>query len=110
MASWQIGNLAMRQPMARPSLAERMQTAARPEARSSALEQRATPSPANDGDRPRGFFAATRAGKKKITAAVAPDVHLRFRQLGLEVGKGNESLLLEAISDLFIKYGKPPIA
>jgi hypothetical protein len=101
--------------MKRPSLAERMQQAARPEPSSIPLapapERTAGPSVANDrGDQPRGFYAATRAGKKKITAAVAPDVHLRFRQLGLETGKGNETLLIEAISDLFVKYGRPPIA
>ena len=50
------------------------------------------------------------AGKKKITAAVGPNIHLQFRQLGLEAGKTNETLLIEAINDLFIKYGKPPIA
>jgi hypothetical protein len=99
--------------MKRPSLAETMQKVARPEApRAVRAADEAVPAhrPANDRERPRGFYAATRAGKKKITAAVAPDVHLRFRQLGLEVGKGNESLLIEAINDLFIKHGKPPIA
>jgi hypothetical protein len=97
--------------MKRPSLAETMKRAARPELPSAASAAAPTPAepPANDGGPPRGFYAATRAGKKKITAAVAPDVHLRFRQLGLEAGKGNETLLVEAISDLFVKYGKPPI-
>lgn len=100
--------------MKRPSLAETMQRAARPETTTAAplpaAAPPAQPAPANDGGQRRGFYAATRAGKKKITAAVTPDVHLRFRQLGLEAGKGNESLLIEAISDLFVKYGKPPIA
>lgn len=100
--------------MKRPSLAETMQRAARPATTPAASPAPAEPStqaaPTNAGGRPRGFYAATRAGKKKITAAVAPDVHLRFRQLGLEAGKGNEMLLIEAISDLFIKYGKPPVA
>jgi len=101
--------------MKRPSLAETMQKAARPEthrpapaAEPAALS--APAEPANDSPQPRGFYAATRAGKKKLTAAVSPDVHLKFRQLGLEVGKGNEALLIEAINDLFLKYGKPPIA
>lgn len=91
-----------------------MQKVARPDAARSppaVPEQSAPPQPiANDRERPRAFYAATRAGKKKLTAAVSPDVHRSFRQLGLEVEKGNESLLLEAINDLFIKYGKPPIA
>lgn len=112
MAKRQYGNEAT---MKRPSLAERMQQAVRPES-SSVLsapspEPIAGPTAANDkGDHTRAFYAATRVGKKKITAAVTPDVHLRFRQLGLDAGKGNETLLIEAISDLFVKYGKPPIA
>jgi hypothetical protein len=93
----------------RPSLAETMQKVARPEVRRLIP---AADEPALDEvtERPRNFYAATRAGKKKITAAVGPDVHLKFRQLGLEAGKTNENLLIEAINDLFIKYGKPPIA
>jgi hypothetical protein len=97
--------------MKRPSLAETMQRAARPDTSPPPAPAAERPSPvANAGGQPRPFYAATRAGKKKITAAVTPDVHLRFRQLGLEAGKGNETLLTEAISDLFVKYGKPPIA
>jgi hypothetical protein len=98
--------------MKRPSLAEKMRQAARPETPRSVPDEAtaSAPPPANDRERPAGFYAATRAGKKKLTAAVAPDVHLKFRQLGLELGKGNETLLIEAISDLFVKYGKPPIA
>jgi hypothetical protein len=93
----------------RPSLAETMQKVARPEARR--LMPAADEPALDEGtERPRNFYAATRAGKKKITAAVGPDVHLKFRQLGLEAGKTNENLLIEAINDLFIKYGKPPIA
>jgi hypothetical protein len=112
MANRQYGNEAT---MKRPSLAERMQQAVRPAPSSipsaPALEPTPAPPAANDrADHPRAFYAATRAGKKKVTAAVTPDVHLRFRQLGLEAGKGNETLLIEAISDLFVKYGKPPIA
>jgi hypothetical protein len=98
--------------MKRPSLAETMQRAARRETSpppAPAVAERPSPV-ANAGGQSRPFYAATRAGKKKITAAVPPDVHLRFRQLGLEAGKGNETLLTEAISDLFVKYGKPPIA
>ena len=57
-----------------------------------------------------GYFAATRVGKKKLTAAVAPAAHMQFRQLALELGKKGEVLLIEAINDLFSKYGKPPVA
>jgi hypothetical protein len=110
-AKRQLGNPAMRQDVKRPSLAETMQRAARSETSPPPAPAAERPSPiVSERDQPRRFYAATRAGKKKITATVAPDVHLRFRQLGLEAGKGNETLLTEAISDLFVKYGKPPIA
>ena len=92
----------------RPSLAETMQKVARPETRR--LAPAANDPVSETAERPRNFYAATRAGKKKITAAVGPNVHLQFRQLGLEAGKTNETLLIEAINNLFIKYGKPPIA
>jgi hypothetical protein len=93
----------------RPSRAETMQKVARPEVRRLAVAADETAPEAGEGGA-RRFYAATRAGKKKITAAVGPEVHLKFRQLGLEAGKTNEVLLIEAINDLFIKYGKPPIA
>jgi hypothetical protein len=55
------------------------------------------------------FYAATRVGKKKVTAALVPTDHKRLRQLGLEVDATTEALLVEAISDLFVKYGKQAI-
>jgi hypothetical protein len=66
--------------------------------------------PATPNPEGRGFYAATRAGKKKITAAVDPAAHVQFRQLALELDKKGEAILIEAINDLFRKYGKPPIA
>ena len=93
----------------RPSLAETMQKVARPEpAAAPALPPRAIqPEPEREG---RSFYAATRAGKKKLTAAVDPAAHVQFRQLALDLDKKGEALLIEAINDLFRKYGKPPIA
>ena len=93
----------------RPSLAETMQKVARPEpaaapARPADVTQ---PLPVREG---KGFYAATRAGKKKLTTAVDPGAHVQFRQLALELDKKGEALLIEAINDLFTKYGKPPIA
>jgi hypothetical protein len=52
-----------------------------------------------------GFYAATRVGKKKVTASLAPVDHKRLRQLALERDATTEALLSEAISDLFAKYG-----
>jgi hypothetical protein len=60
-------------------------------------------------ERRAGFYAATREGKKKLTATVSPPDHKRFKYLGLEIDKGGERMLLEAISDYFVKHGKLPI-
>jgi len=56
--------------------------------------------------RDQGFYAATRVGKKKVTATLAPVDHKRLRQLALERDATTEALLAEAINDLFAKYGK----
>ena len=94
----------------RPSLAERMQKVARPEpAAAPVTPPRSVTQPAPEPEG-RGFYAATRAGKKKLTTAVDPGAHLQFRHLALELDKKGEALLIEAINDLFTKYGKPPIA
>jgi hypothetical protein len=95
----------------RPSLAESMrQAVTAPEPAPSA----APPSPAPAALPPPskgqvGFYAATRVGKKKVTATLAPTDHKRLRQLALERDATTEALLSEAISDLFAKYGKAAI-
>lgn len=55
---------------------------------------------------PRGFFAATRIGKKKVTAALDPAAHKKLKALAVDREQTTESLLQEAIADLFRKYGK----
>jgi hypothetical protein len=69
-----------------------------------------TPSPEAANERPQGFYAATRAGKKKVTATLSPEAHRQFKGLAVDQGGKIEGLLTEAINDLFRKYGKPPIA
>ena len=51
------------------------------------------------------FHAATRAGKKKVTAPLTPEDHKRLRHLALDRDVTTEALLVEAINDLFAKYG-----
>lgn len=51
------------------------------------------------------FHAATRAGKKKVTAPLTPEDHKRLRHLALDRDATTEALLVEAINDLFVKYG-----
>jgi len=55
---------------------------------------------AGEGRRP----AATRAGKKKVTAPLDPAEHKRLKALAVERETTTEALLTEAIRDLFAKY------
>jgi len=80
-----------------------MPSAPSPEPRTQA---RATTPP----ERPKGFYAATRAGKKKATATMSDEAHRQLKMLAVEQGGGIEKLLTEAINDLFRKYGKQSIA
>jgi hypothetical protein len=102
----------------RPSLAESMRQAASSDAPPTVS---AAPPPrppvaiavvpaANEAPRPAGFFAATRAGKKKVTATLAPAAHKQLKGLAVERDATTEALLAEAINDLFVKYGKSKIA
>ena len=93
----------------RPSLAAAMQLAAKP----ARAEQPEPPPPATAlaaAERGPGFYAATRTGKKKVTAPLSEEAHKQFRVLAAERGAKGEALLIEALNDLFQKYGKPPIA
>lgn len=72
----------------------------------------AKPAPAVSADaqeRRKGFYAATRAGKKKATATLSNEAHRQLKLLALDHG-GVEAVLTEAINDLFRKYQMPPIA
>jgi hypothetical protein len=97
----------------RPSLAESLRSAATmPQpAAAPAVTKPALPAPTarRPAERKQGFYAATRVGKKKVTAPLDPPDHKRLRQLALERDATTEVLLTEAISDLFIKYGKAAI-
>jgi hypothetical protein len=94
----------------RPSLAETMrQAATAPEPARPAPAAPAQVSAPEPSGGERSFYAATRVGKKKVTATLAPSDHKRLRQLALERDATTEALLTEAISDLFAKYGKAAI-
>jgi len=95
----------------RPSLAESMRqvaheeptparvvtvTARMPQAETPPLE----PIVANTS----AFHAATRMGKKKVTANLDPAAHKRLKGLAVERETTTEALLDEAIRDLFAKY------
>jgi hypothetical protein len=57
--------------------------------------------------RPAGSYAATRIGKKKVTATLNPAAHKRLKGLAVEKDTTTEALLTEAINDLFAKYDLP---
>ncbi len=95
----------------RPSLAETMGQAVRPESEALPVTSPAvTPAPilaaptASAGRPAAGFYAATRAGEKKVTAALDPALHKRFKSLSVEREVRAEALLIEAITDLLAKY------
>jgi len=98
----------------RPSLAETMRQAvkvdlpptAAPAPASLAAQPMAPPASKPDTTaRPAGFYAATRAGKKKVTAALDPITHKQLKSLAVDKEVTTEALLAEAISDLLTKHG-----
>jgi len=52
----------------------------------------------------------SRVGKKAITGYFDPAVSRQLKQLALDEEKHVQDLLGEALNDLFVKYGRPPIA
>ena len=52
----------------------------------------------------------SRRGKKAITGFFDPTVSRQLKQLALDEDKTIQSLLSEALNDLFIKHDRTPIA
>jgi len=52
----------------------------------------------------------SRIGKKIVSGHFDPAVSKQFRTIGLEHDRTGQDLLTEALNDLFVKYGKSPIA
>jgi len=100
----------------RPSLAESMRAVAEaPASAPSTSSPLPTPIPSREKqtkdvtERPKGFYAATRVGKKKATATLNTEAHRQLKLLAVDHGSV-EALLIEAINDLFRKHGMKPIA
>jgi hypothetical protein len=51
----------------------------------------------------------SRAGRVMIAGHFYPAVHLELKILALREGKTLNSILAEAITDLFAKYGRPSV-
>ena len=50
------------------------------------------------------------AGRTSIAAYLDEETHQQFRILSVELKRSGQNLLIEALNDLFKKYGKAPIA
>lgn len=59
---------------------------------------------------PIGARTPSRIGKKTVAAHFDPAVSRQLKLIGLETDRSTQALLREAINDLFVKYGKGPIA
>ena len=94
----------------RPSLAESMRAVAdAPEPKIPAAIVPLEPVQEQPPRPKQGFYAATRAGKKKATVTLTAEAHRQLKLLAVDHG-GVEALLIEAVNDLFKKHGKQPIA
>src|SRR5690349_7328826 len=52
----------------------------------------------------------SRRGKKAVTGHFDPAVPRQLKQLALDNDSSVQALLAEALNDLFVKYGRKPIA
>jgi hypothetical protein len=84
----------------RPSLAENMLRAVQPEPIDEVAANRNSTRP--HASHP--FHAATRVGKKKVTANLLPPTHKLLKTLAVQRETTTEALLSEAIGDLLSKY------
>ena len=88
----------------KPSLAESMRNAVQVSEPASSVAPTLA-SLSTSAPKVAGSQTATRAGKKKVTAPLAPEDHKRLKRLALDRDATTEALLVEAINDLFAKYG-----
>ncbi len=52
----------------------------------------------------------SRQKKKSINAFIDPAAATQLKILSAEIGKTQQEVFIEAINDVFIKYGKKPLA
>jgi hypothetical protein len=112
MANWLISNTAIQDAgmNKRPSLAKSLTQSVEQAARPNSVEPEPTVAEEPTKVTPAGYRAATRVGKKKVTVPLEPEAHKSLRLLAIDKNTTAEALLLEAVRDLFAKYGRPPIA
>ena len=59
---------------------------------------------------PRSQVPPSRAGQKPITAFFPEPVRIQLKMMAAEQRRSMESMIGEALNDLFAKHGKPEIA
>jgi len=84
----------------RPSLAESMKAVGAQSTLAAPIKE-----PPLSAERPEGrpYFAATRAGMKRLTVVVEPEEHRRVKRLSADTGRSIEDLMREALTDLLTK-------
>lgn len=93
------------------SLAAALQEAAgNPPPASDVREEASSAESENPSVPEKAAVAPSRQGKKAITGFFDPAVSRQLKQIMLDEDSTIQALLAEALNDLFVKYGKKPIA
>lgn len=85
----------------RPSLAESMKAVVAPSATAAPTKEPSLPAERSEG---KPYFAATRAGMKRLTVVVEPEEHRRVKRLSADTDRSIEDLMREALTDLLTKH------
>lgn len=88
----------------RPSLAESMKAVGGP-APHVVVPAIQPVAPAVERSEAKPYFAATRAGMKRLTVVVEPENHRRVKRLSADTDRSIEDLMREALADLLSKHG-----
>ena len=70
----------------------------------------AAPAPVATDTDDHAHRAPSRRGRKAVTFYLDPAGHRQLRMITLESDRSTQSLLVEAVNDMFQKHGKPRIA
>ncbi len=70
----------------------------------------APPETPTSPERPKHIVAPSRVGKRSISGHVSPEVQKQLRRLAVDLDRTHQSLLDEALNDLFRKHHLSAIA
>lgn len=86
----------------KPKLSEALHQASAPSAEVAAVQTGERREPSS--------LPPSRQGKKAVSGHFDPEASRQLKQLAIETDSTVQTLLAEALNDLFTKHGKPPIA